>query len=65
MLSFTLTRNNLPFKDLYKEIIIRNPKKGRLFRAKVGLRVKGSALSASGLPIVSIVVPFLGYLLGS
>ena len=23
------------FKDLYKEIIIRNPKKGRFFRVKV------------------------------
>ena len=45
-LGFTVTPNLFPFlkdlpffKDLYKEIIIRSPEKGRFFRVQVGFRV--------------------------
>ena len=35
--AITLTQNSLPFKDFYKEFIIRNPEKGRFFRVQVSM----------------------------
>ena len=38
-----------PFKDVYKEIIIRSPKKGRFFGVQVRFRAQGTRFKALGL----------------